>query len=215
VDDRSWKTCRACLRLGCGTSESGSRNRRSRPPRRPGVPSQEYVTYFAGPPRRWLRCFSSEYSPVFVVEAPCQQHGLLTGIVNVLLRRNTSAKSYKRLAGRLGLVGLTATRQLTYAWATVYSNVQHLSLNLLSELALAEQIWRSILAHPDQSLTILDRRFLSYGLLHRLHAAGDACHRDARPVIPGLERFTEAFSRSSLRPRAAGWLRPAGAPGTI
>jgi hypothetical protein len=42
-----------------------------------------------------------------------------------------------------------------------------------SELELAEPIWCRI---PDQSLTLLDRGFLSYGLLHRLHSTGEARH---------------------------------------
>ena len=43
----------------------------------------------------------------------------------------------------------------------------------MSEVKLAEPLWRSV---PDQSLTILDRGFLSYGLLHRLRAAGEQRH---------------------------------------
>jgi Insertion element 4 transposase N-terminal/Transposase DDE domain len=42
-----------------------------------------------------------------------------------------------------------------------------------SEVKLAESLWQSV---PNQSLTILDRGFLSYGLLHRLHAAGEQRH---------------------------------------
>lgn len=42
-----------------------------------------------------------------------------------------------------------------------------------SEITLAETLWDKI---PDRSLTILDRGFLSYGLLHRLHHAGSDRH---------------------------------------
>jgi hypothetical protein len=41
------------------------------------------------------------------------------------------------------------------------------------EITLAESLWEKI---PDHSLTILDRGFLSYAPLHRLHAAGTARH---------------------------------------
>lgn len=41
------------------------------------------------------------------------------------------------------------------------------------EITMAETLWEKL---PDHSLTILDRGFLSYALLHRLHAAGTARH---------------------------------------
>ncbi len=41
------------------------------------------------------------------------------------------------------------------------------------EITLAESLWEKI---PDHSLTILDRGFLSYAPLHRLHAAGTERH---------------------------------------
>lgn len=41
------------------------------------------------------------------------------------------------------------------------------------EITLAESLWEKI---PDQSVTILDRGFLSYALLHRLQATGSERH---------------------------------------
>ena len=41
------------------------------------------------------------------------------------------------------------------------------------ETTLAESLWGKI---PDRSLTVLDRGFLSYGMLHRLHQAGTDRH---------------------------------------
>jgi hypothetical protein len=82
-----------------------------------------------------------------------------------------------------------------------------LSPDLLTNLALAGQICRSI---PDQSLTMLDRGLLSYGLLHRLHAAGEERHRFTRPGRPGRSRFAESSARSSLRPPSRAGCVPPG-----
>jgi hypothetical protein len=64
------------------------------------------------------------------------------------------------------------------------------------EITLAESLWDKV---PDSSLTILDRGFLSYAALYRLHAAGSARHWLIRARADLKWRLVEPLGRNDER----------------
>jgi len=95
---------------------------------------------------------------------------------------------------------------------------------LLSQL---HGLWSSAVDPPALEkrfavVTRFARTLGRLGMANFIYADGDAVfahgnmrqeRQSAEPRPPGLRRFAETSSRSSLSPRPADWLRPAGAPG--